>query len=177
MLQIKPLAISTLHVMRTAACLLWLDASSFRVMGCSKVLQKPNECHVTAIRFWWGLQNHTVLLWDRVICSVSVSFDIPWPYLKSKVMVKPKNNSFSFGLYCAITIAFHLQEFYIYTGLVLHSDEVLVIVGFLCIEQWTICGAFGQPWATLYLFRLSSMCGFAGALVFCLFSWSFMFVV
>lgn len=37
--------------------------------------------------------------------------------------------------------------------------------GVFCLEQWTICGAFGQPWATLYLFRLSSMCGFAGALV------------
>jgi len=43
--------------------------------------------------------------------------------------------------------------------------------GFCCLEQWTIlCVSFGQPWATVYLFRLSSFCGFAGALVVYVFS-------
>lgn len=121
------LAISTLHVMRTAACLLW-------VRGCLKVLQMPNECHVTVIRINLGLQNHTVFLLERIICSTAV--DIPWPYLKSKVVVRPKKwYIFSFGLYCAITIAFHLQACYIYTGFVLHSDEVLVIVGFVVLSN------------------------------------------
>lgn len=42
---------------------------------------------------------------------------------------------FSVGLYCAITIAFHLQACYIYTGLVLHSVEVLVMVGFVVLSN------------------------------------------
>lgn len=48
---------------------------------------------------------------------------------------KLSSTFFSFGLYCAITIAFHLQACYIYTGLVLHSDEVLVIVGFVVLSN------------------------------------------
>lgn len=63
------LAISTLHIIRTAACL-W-------VRGCLKVLQMPNECHVTVIRIHLGLQNHTVFLLERIISSTAVSLDIP----------------------------------------------------------------------------------------------------
>lgn len=58
-------------------------------------------------------------------------------------MVRPKNYTFffffSFGLYCAIAIAFHLQACYIYTGFILHSAEVLVIVGFVVLSNGQFC--------------------------------------
>lgn len=57
MLQITPWQYQHLHVMRTAASLLWLDENSLWVRGCLKVL--PNECHVMAIQIRLRLQNHS----------------------------------------------------------------------------------------------------------------------
>lgn len=115
----------------------------------------------------------TVFLLDRIICSTAVSFDIPWPYMKSKVMVRPKNYTFFFFLWLVLWNSYCLSP----SGM-LHLYRVYLTFwwsashsGFCCLEQWTIlCVSFGQPWATVYLFRLSSFCGFAGALVVYVFS-------
>lgn len=88
-------------------------------------------------------------------------------------MVRPKNYTFFFFLWLVLCNSYCLSP----SGM-LHLYRVYLTFwwsashsGFCCLEQWTIlCVSFGQPWATVYLFRLSSFYGFAGALVVYVFS-------
>lgn len=74
-----------------------------------------------------------------------------------KVVVRLKDDPLLvrvfFWLYCAKPINFHLQACLVHTGLFLNSDEVLVIVCFVCLsnEQFVVFKISKAPLVTLGL--------------------------
>lgn len=70
MLQITPWQYQHLHVMRTAASLLWLDENSLWVRSCQMNVMSWRCKFVYVSRI-------TVFVLERIICSTAVSFDFP----------------------------------------------------------------------------------------------------